>query len=126
MLLKVLILVIISVTGLTGMESTIISKSKSKQNCDHLLHNVTEANSHFLGCVMKHYEIATFCLDCKTYFTETYSYYEELLNSDDIENKSKSCRERFVDSNQLNVIDMIFLNAKKIWDRGFCSGEMIQ
>lgn len=77
---------------------------------------------------MDHNLNATFCLDCKDEYTNTFHYYEETMSSYELNNKSnanKTCRELFVDNNQLNIVEMLFSNAKQFWDHGFCSGKII-
>ncbi|XP_055317273.1 uncharacterized protein LOC129576348 [Sitodiplosis mosellana] len=121
MLLKVVVFVLLSMACLADIEM-IKKKHKPKhKDCDHLKTKLTLANNDFLRCVMDYNQNATFCLECKEFYTRTFHNYELMLNSYDTIESNKTCRELFVDNNQLNLVELLFSNAKKFWDHGFCS-----
>lgn len=120
MLLKIIVLVLLSVACLANLEKN--KPHKPKHDCEHVKNNLTNANNNFLRCVMNYNVNATFCLDCRSDYNETFYHYEKLMDSMDTKT-NKTCREIYVDNNQLNVVEMIFSNAKKMWDHGFCSGK---
>lgn len=94
-----------------------------KKNCESLNGEFSEANRLFVNCVLKHNEDGTFCEECAEHYADFISKYNNLVGSaTDADNKT-TCRSRFVDNNQLSLVDSIYANAKHIWEIGSCSGK---
>lgn len=86
--------------------------------CKTLRNEFTTSNNLFLECVMKNNENATFCLTCANQYWDTLSAYNEFLNH-------TSCRSRFFENNQLNLVEMLLTSTKHVWDVGFCAGNFV-
>lgn len=109
---KILLLVLIAVGFLLQTESI--------HHCITLNHLFTQNNSAFVQCVLDHNEKATFCADCEAHFRLSMISFNDLVNG--IDNDNTTCRSRFIDINQLNLVETIHENTKHLWDIGYCSG----
>lgn len=117
MLLKFLILILIPI-GCLSLDKG----KKHKVNCKAINNEFAHATGEFVQCVMKNNEDASFCLNCVQQYSNSSILYNALIDgigsSDNI-----TCRSRFVDNNQLNLVETLHQNTQRFWDIGFCSGE---
>lgn len=94
----------------------------AKNNCKGLNGNFSTSSHIFTNCVLEHNEEATFCLDCIIDYKIFRAKYNDLVTGNDT---TGSCRSRFIDNNQLDIVESVYANTKRLWDSGFCSGEFI-
>lgn len=96
---------------------------KAKHECVKLNNEFADYNVKYLECVLKHNEKGTFCEDCLKFYKNLTVSYTNLTNGyETINNTEIQCRSRFVDNNQLSLVDTIYTNSKHIWEISFCSG----
>lgn len=91
--------------------------------CEHLNGQFSFTNGKFMDCVLKHNEDGIFCEYCAERYANFTSKYNNLVGSDTDAKDGTTCRSRFVDNNQLSLVDSIYANAKHIWEIGSCSGK---
>lgn len=97
----------------------------AKTNCDTLNKSFGTKSGLFMECVLENNEKATFCLNCALDYSIFLTSYNAFINGHDAEPKNTSCRSRFVDINQIDIVEGIYADTKRLWDSGFCSGEII-
>lgn len=98
------------------------SETLHRTNCVALNVEFSEANRELVSCVLKHNEDGTFCEDCAPQYAIFISKYNLLVGSE-TDADGTTCRSRFVDNNQLSLVETIYANAKHIWEIGSCSGK---
>lgn len=123
MLVKILSFAIL----LTGCFVDATDEATKNQNCKELNDIFIKVNHKFVACVLEHNEHATFCEDCVVQYANTTRAYNDLLTLSETDKNAPiqgPCRSRFVDANQLNLVDRAFEHTKRLWDTGDCSGEV--
>lgn len=117
-LLQILISTLLLIGCTYGDES-----STKNSECQKLNNLFTHYNVEYLQCVLSHNEKGTFCEDCLDFYKNLTNSYTNLINGHEIVNNTeKQCRSRFVDNNQLGLVDTVYANSKHIWELSFCSG----
>lgn len=94
-------------------------------NCKQLNDLFNKANNKFQECILTHNENATFCEECIDSYADTLVAFDNLMtqNETDHHKEVKPCRSRFVDANQLDLVETIMGYSKRLWEIGDCSGE---
>lgn len=122
MLLKILVFAFLSLGYVSFANiSTPSTKPPHISHCEHLNNIFAESSNQFLSCALKHNEIATYCLNCTAEYSQFLISYDALVKGNDTHG---DCRSRFIDNNQLDIVESIYENAKRLWDSGLCSGEI--
>lgn len=96
-------------------------------NCKELNDKFGDANNAFVQCVLNHNENATFCEDCfKKYAQLTVAFHNLTTGNetDHSKHKGSPCRSRYVDANQLDLVETVYAHSKRLWDIGDCSGKI--
>lgn len=122
MFLKLLALTVLF-TGCFGDGFDEFAKKNDSQQCDELNNGFGKKNAKFVECVLKHNEKATFCEDCIHDYSNVMIAFDNLMTGNETSN-GPSCRSRFVDINQLGLVEKIFDYSKRLWEIGDCSGEL--
>lgn len=117
-LLQILISALLLIACTYGDES-----STDKSDCKALNNKFVQNNTEYLDCVLHNNEKGTFCEDCLQVYKSLTDSYTNLINGHEMANKTeKQCRSRFVDNNQLSLVDTVYANSKHIWELSSCSG----
>lgn len=96
-----------------------------KTNCEQLNNKTISKNTEFVRCVLENNEHATFCEDCVMEYGHALSAYKDLIDINETDTKDKQpCRFRFIDANQLNLVETVVGYSKRLWELGDCSGEI--
>lgn len=95
---------------------------KGSQQCDELNAHFGNANAGFVQCVLDNNEHALFCEDCISQYARTLVAFNNLMAGNESA-RGKQCRSRFVDINQLDLLEKIFGYSKRLWEIGDCSGK---
>lgn len=95
-------------------------------DCRELNDLFIKKNSDFVKCVLRHNENATYCEDCIQFYAFALTAYNNLmtLNETDKNSDFLPCRLRFVDANQLNLVETVYGYSKRLWGIGDCSGKI--
>lgn len=95
-------------------------------DCRELNDIFSKRNQQFVACVLRNNENATFCEDCVEQYANASIAYNNLLtlNETDKNTDHLPCRIRFVDANQLNLVESVHGYSKRLWEIGDCSGEI--
>lgn len=122
MFLKILVLALLSTTYLTvGTDE--LEKDPQK-NCDELNNAFIKGSHEFTKCVLKNNENATFCEECVEEYANVLKTFNDLITSNETEHKEhQPCRDRYVDANQLGLVETVLAHSKQLWMIGDCSGE---
>lgn len=95
--------------------------------CEELNVHFAAAINNFQQCVLYNNENATFCLQCVGEYGVVLSRFSDLMSGTEHSNvppaNRTSCRSRFVDINQLNIVEDAFANVNRLWGEGVCSGK---
>lgn len=89
--------------------------------CTYLNNQFINANN-LLQCVLQHSENATFCLECPKNYSGFLSTFNDLIQGND---SISDYRLRFIDNNQLDIVESAYGYSKLLWNAGFCSGKII-
>lgn len=97
--------------------------STDKSDCLKFNNRFVQNNTEYLECVLHNNEKGTFCEDCLQVYKNLTDSYTNLINGHEMEKDVEiQCRSRFVDNNQLSLVDTVYANSKHIWELSFCSG----
>lgn len=121
MFLKILVLAILF-TGCFADGTDEVEKDS--QQCNELNDHFAKVNAIFVRCVLDNNEHALFCEDCISEYAATLAIFNELMTANETRDGTP-CRSRFVDINQLDLLETIFGYSKRLWEIGDCSGEIL-
>lgn len=94
------------------------------QHCNQLNDAFGNKNAVFVKCVLDNNEHAIFCEDCISPYVEMLAAFNKLMSENETSHNGRPCRSRFVDINQLDLLETIFGYSKRLWEIGDCSGEI--
>lgn len=62
------------------------------------------------------------CFECLEHFDNITKRYDLILKGNETtpENKIIQCADKYLNQDGLNIVEIIFLNAQKIWDNAYC------
>lgn len=121
------IILIIWSTGYLCDDELDDSDPKPKhKNCEELNSKFIQTNNNFTSCVLRFNENATYCIYCIEEYNQTLTAFDHLMHGEEHhENEHKAtvtCRSRFIDNNQLDLVENVLAYSKHLWEIGFCSG----
>lgn len=123
---KLLVFVLLF-TGYLCVDFQDNGSSKSEDHCDKLNRDFVTYTEGFLHCLLNNNEDAIFCLSCEEAYGAVLGSFNGLMSgtepSKKSPNKTVSCRSRFVDINQLNIVEGTFAYMDHLWNEGVCSGK---
>lgn len=94
--------------------------------CKQLNDLFIKKSHDFTHCVLTNNENATYCEDCVEDYASVWMAFNDLMTSNETDHTEKqgSCRSRYIDANQLNLVETVLGHSKQLWTIGDCSGEI--
>lgn len=114
------------VCGADVSENDTQQSAPNGTNCKELNDIFIDRSNDFFKCVLDNNENATFCEDCIEQYANVTVAFHDLMTRNETQHKLKPdpCRARFVDANQLDLVETYFGQTKRLWDMGDCSGKI--
>lgn len=99
--------------------------SKEDGPCEKYKNLFIESNNNFVGCVINNNNNGCFCSECTKHYSDALVNFNALLSESETDNNTTvPCHSLFIDNNQLGLVEGIFASSRRIWNTGYCSGEL--
>lgn len=87
----------------------------NETNCLKLQHMYAEHHTEFQRCAIQNSEPVIYCHKCFNHFINETTAFRNFTGND-------TCRQIYVDSDRLNIIETTHANSRNLWNAGSCSG----